>query len=155
MATQILAIPIKRTDRRIVGYLTRSEMGAIIAAPLLSSWIGRRDHALLLTLYNTRARVSEIAYIRRSQFQFGDSNFLQLNGKGRKERTVPLWSKTALFLQGWFKEIQKIGGDLAFPNARGTALTRHGVTYILDQAFKKATRSCGSLKSKTVSPHVI
>lgn len=155
MATQVLAIPIKRTDRRIVGYLTRTEMEAIIAAPPVSSWIGRRDHALILTLYNTGARVSEIAYVRRSQFQFGSSNYIQLKGKGRKERTVPLWSKTVRFLQSWFKEIQKSGGDLAFPNARGAALTRHGVTYILDQAFQKAARNCASLQSKSVSPHVI
>jgi site-specific recombinase XerD len=127
----------------------------MLAVPDLSCWSGRRDHVLLLTLYNTGARVSEIATMRRSQVQCGGSSFVCLKGKGRKERTVPLWKKTARALQNWFNEIHDIPGDLAFPSARGAMLSRHGVTYILDRIVQRAAVHCPSLKSKSVSPHVI
>ena len=155
LATQVLAIPVKRADHLLVGYLTRIEIDAMLAVPDLSRRGGRRDHVLLLTLYNTGARVSEICTLRRSQFQPGSSSFLCLKGKGRKERTVPIWNKTARALQSWFNEIHDVPGDLAFPNARGAMLSRHGVSYILDQIVQQAAVHCPSLKTKTVSPHVI
>ena len=98
---------------------------------------------------------SEIATLRRSQCHFGASSFLQLSGKGRKERTVPLWPKTARVLQNWFKEIHDLPGGIAFPNSRGAELSRHGVTYILDRAFQRAAVNGSSLTGKSVSPHVI
>ena len=155
LATQVLAIPAKRADRLLVGYLTRPEIEAMLAVPDPSRWSGRRDHVLLLTLYNTGARVSEIATMRRSQFQRGSNNFICLKGKGRKERTVPLWNKTARALRNWFNEIHDMPGDLAFPSARGAMLSRHGVSYILDRIVQQAAVHCPSLKSKSVSPHVI
>src|SRR5712691_11420457 len=97
--TRVLAIPMKREDRKLIGYLTRTEMQALLAAPDSSKWSGRRDYALLLTLYNSGARVSEVTALRREQVRFGASTFLQLVGKGRKERTVPLWSDTARVVQ--------------------------------------------------------
>jgi site-specific recombinase XerD len=105
LAAQLLAIPIKRACRRLVGYLTREEMDALIAAPDRTCWGGRRDHALLVTLYNSGARVSEIAAIQRSQIAFNSTTSLVLHGKGRKERSVPLWAKTARILETWLKEI--------------------------------------------------
>ena len=71
IATRVLAIPIKRGDKKIVGYLTRPEIQALIAAPDRSKWTGRRDHAFLLTLYNSGARVSEIITLKRDQVSFG------------------------------------------------------------------------------------
>ena len=90
LATRVLAIPVKRTEKRIVQGLTREEMEAMLNAPDPSTRQGRRDHALLSTLYNSGARISEITGLRRHQVRFGASAFLQLHGKGRKERTVPL-----------------------------------------------------------------
>lgn len=155
LATQVLAIPVKRADRLLVGYLTRAEIEAMLAVPDLSCWSGRRDHTLLLTLYNTGARVSEVATMRRAQFQHGSSSFICLKGKGRKERTVPLWSKTARALHNWFIEIHDMPGDLAFPSARGVMISRHGITYIIDRIVQQAAVDCPSLRSKSVSPHVI
>src|SRR5437763_16250472 len=94
MVTRVLAIPIKREEKKLVGYVTRPEIDALIAAPDQSSWIGRRDHALLLTMYNSGARVSEITSLRREQVVFGATTFLALHGKGRKDRTIPLWPQT-------------------------------------------------------------
>jgi site-specific recombinase XerD len=152
-SSRILAIPTKRSDRKLVRSLSREEMDAILDAPDLSKSSGRRDHALLLTLYNSGARVSEIISIEQAQFSFGTSNFLELTGKGRKQRTVPLWSKSAKALQYWFEELTDSKTTLAFPSAVGRKLTRNGVDYILQQAVKTALLTCSSLLEKNVTPH--
>lgn len=155
LVARILAIPTKREDKKLIGYLSREEVDAILDAPDRSAWRGRRDHALLLTLYNTGARVSEMTTLRRDQVRFGASAFIQLFGKGRKERTVPLWSQTARALRSWFGDLAEAPHPVAFPNARGAAITRDGVEYILCQAVRTATAQCPSLTGKKVSPHVL
>jgi integrase/recombinase XerD len=152
---RVLAIPVKRTDRRLVKSLTRAEVDAILAAPDLSQWSGRRDHTLLLTLYNSGARVSEITALERSQFHFGAQNILRLHGKGRKERAVPLWTKTARALQAWFRELSGSQTSLAFVSVRERKLTRNGVDYILQQAVGQAVNQCPSLRDKKITPHVL
>jgi len=154
-AARVLAIPVKRTDRRLIKALTREEMEAILSALDLSQWSGRRDHALLLTLYNSGARVSEITALEQSQFCFGAQSFLRFQGKGRKERAVPLWTKTARALQTWFRELSGRETNLAFVSARGRKLTRNGVDYILQQAVEQAVNECPSLRDKKITPHVV
>jgi site-specific recombinase XerD len=155
VASRVLAIPVKRAERKLIGYLSRSEVDAILAATDRSTREGRRDHALLLTLYNTGARVSEIAAVRREDVTPGPPAFLKLHGKGRKERSVPLWAKTAHVLQRWFRELGDGFGDLAFPSARARRLSRHGVSYLLSRAAERAAEACPSLSTKRVSPHLI
>ena len=154
LASSALAIPVKRIDRPLVGYLSRVEIDAILAAPDQSTWAGRRDHALLLTLYNSGARVSEVARLQRTQVDVGSTACVRLHGKGRKDRAVPLWSRTAKVLRAWFRELDP-GDGLAFPSARGRPLTRDGVAYLLERASQAASSSCPSLRDKSVSPHVI
>lgn len=156
VSTRVLAIPLKRTDKRLIGYLTRPEIEAILAAPDPSHWSGQRDHALLLTLYNSGARVSEVLTLRRRQIRFAETNFLELNGKGRKERTVPLWTQTARTLKRWLETIPDNPEAIVFPNARGAPLSRDGAAYILKQAVDRATTTtCATLAEKKVSPHVL
>jgi integrase/recombinase XerD len=155
IATQVLAIPIKRGDKKLIGYLTRPEIHALLAAPDRSQWSGRRDHALLLSLYNSGARVSEMIALKRDEVSFGASTFVQLTGKGRKERTIPLWPETAQVLKAWFRELGEQTTPMAFPNARGNPLSRHGVDYLLTKAVQCATDSCPSLATKMISPHVV
>jgi integrase len=81
IAARVLAIPVKRWDHRLVGYLTRPEIDAFLASPDTTTWTGRRDHALLLTLYNTGARVSEMVSVQRDQFSYGTTSLLHLTGK--------------------------------------------------------------------------
>jgi integrase/recombinase XerD len=114
-----------------------------------------RDHALLLTLYNSGARVSEVTALRRDQVHFDDSTFLQLLGKGRKERTIPLWADTARVLRAWFRELGEHALNIAFPSARGKPLSRDGVDYLLKQTVQRAVVACPSLATKKISPHVI
>jgi site-specific recombinase XerD len=152
---RVLAIPMKREDRKLIAYLTRTEMQALLATPDASKWSGRRDYALLLTLYNSGARVSEVTALKREQVCFGTSTFLQLTGKGRKERTVPLWTHTAQVLKAWFEELGEDARPMAFPNARGKALSREGVDYLLNQAVQRAIPACPSLATKHITPHVV
>lgn len=155
--TRVMAIPIKRSDKRLVGYLNRDEIKALLAAPDRSTWSGRRDRALLLTLYNSGARVSEITALRREQVQLelAAGLSLELHGKGRKERVVPLWTETAQVLRAWFRELGSQSSGVAFPSARGQALSRDGVDYLLRQAVTAAATACPSLTTKKVSPHVL
>ena len=110
---------------------------------------------MLLTLYNTGARASEITALRQSQVIFGKSNFLVLHGKGRKERTVPLWLHTAQALRAWFNELDEQDANLAFPNAAGGCLTRNGLNYILQHAVREGAKNCPSLKREKVTPHMV
>lgn len=155
LTTRVLAIPIKRTEKRIVQALTREEMEALLKAPDLSTRQGRRDHALLATLYNSGARISEITNLQRNQVKFGASAFLQLHGKGRKERTVPLWPKTARTLQTWFRELEDSPQTLMFPSVRGTRLSREGANHLLQRAVRRAAVECPSLRDRRISPHTI
>lgn len=155
MATRVLAVPLKRTDRLLVQSLTRVEIDALLAAPDRSQWRGRRDYALLLTMYNTGARVSEITALRQEQVQVGASSLVNLKGKGRKERSIPLWSNTARVLKTWFDELKPTHTPIAFPSHRGRQLSRNGVDYILQQAVDQAGSQCPSLIGKRISPHVV
>jgi len=155
VASRVLAIPVKRTERKLVGYLTRPEIDAILSAADRTNWDGRRDHALLLTLYNSGARVSEITGVRRDDIALDAPASLKLYGKGRKERAVPLWAKTAKVLRSWLQELGDRFGDLAFPSARARRLSRHGVSYLLSRAADRAALACPSLPSKRISPHLI
>jgi site-specific recombinase XerD len=155
IVTRVLAIPNKREDQKLIGYLTRPEIQALLAAPDQSKWVGRRDHALLLTLYNSGARVSEITMLKQAQVCFGESTFLQLFGKGRKERTIPLWAETIQVLRAWFHELGPHTPNIAFPSIRGKALSRDGVDYLLKRAVQRAVIDCPSLTSKKISPHLV
>jgi site-specific recombinase XerD len=155
LTARVLAIPLKRTTRRLVHFLTREEMDALLVACNRATWAGRRDHALLLTLYNTGARVSELAALRRAHVRFGTRAVMQLLGKGRKERVVPLWTRTSRILRQWFQELGDGSPDYAFPNAHRARLTRHGIAYLLHEAVGRASATCPSLATRRVSPHVI
>jgi len=155
VASRVLAIPVKRTERKLVGYLTRSEIDAILAATDRTNWDGRRDHALLLTLYNSGARVSEIIAVRHEDIALEAPASLKLHGKGRKERAVPLWSRTAHVLRAWLQELGGRFGGLVFPSARARCLSRHGVAFLLRRAADHAAAKCPSLSTKRLSPHLI
>jgi len=99
--------------------------------------------------------VSEVTTLQRHQVCFGPPTFLQLTGKGRKERTVPLWPHTSRTLQAWCTELGEKGGRIAFPNTRGRPLSRDGVAHLLQRATSKAVTGCPSLRTKKVTPHVV
>jgi len=155
IASRVLAIPMKRADIKVRPYVTREEMNFILTALDRTQWCGRRDYALLLTMYNTGARVSEICGLRQGQVTLATKSYLHLQGKGRKERSVPLWPATAKVLREWFREISTGEGSVAFPGIRGGPLSRFAVHLLLRKAVRAAASRFPSLKRKRISPHVV
>ncbi|WP_158791490.1 tyrosine-type recombinase/integrase [Granulicella sp. L60] len=151
-ATRVLAIPMKRTDTRLLEYVSRTEMDAILNSIDRKHWCGRRDYALLLTMYNSGARVSELCALRIDQIGSGKNSYVHLHGKGRKERAIPLWPSTARILRDWLRENT---GSMAFPGVRGEPLSRFAVRLLLQKAVATASSSCSSLRKKRISPHTI
>ena len=131
IVTRVLAIPVKRTDQQLLGFLTRPEIQTLLAAPDRATWVGRRTHALLVTLSHSGARVSAITTLKQGPIRFAEHPYVPLLGKGRKEMTIPLWADTARLLRGWFQELGEDAAHGAFPSARGTPLSRDGVDYLL------------------------
>ena len=152
---RVLAIPPKRCDRRVVNFLTRPEVDAVLASPDLTSWMGRRDHLLLVLAVETGLRVSEIVRLRVADVVLGRSSYLQCVGKGRKERLTPLSRRTATRMRGWFQERKAAPRDPVFPARHGGALSRDAVARLLTKHTAAATATCPTLTRKTVSPHVL
>jgi site-specific recombinase XerD len=155
IAQRVLAIPAKRFDHPVLGYLTREQVAAILAAPDRSTRSGHRDAVMLATLYNTGARVSEITTLRTGDILLDHQAAVHLRGKGRKQRVIPLWKSTADALRGWLTTVNLAADAPAFPNRAGQPLTRSGVRDRLDRAVTNATRRCPSLRGLHVTPHTI
>ena len=119
VAQRVLAIPVKRFDRPVLGYLSRDEITAVIDAPDRFTWSGQRDAVLFAVLYNTGARVSEITRLHVADVLLDRESSLLLHGKGRKERVVPLWKSTAAQLRRWLPRIDKNPDAPVFPNRAG------------------------------------
>jgi integrase/recombinase XerD len=152
---RVLAIPMKRFARPALTYLSRDEVTAVLEAPDGSTWSGQRDRVLFALLYNTGARVSEAIALRRSDVALDASRSVRLTGKGRKQRTVPLWKSTAEQLRGWAAKISTDSAAHLFPNRDGRPLSRSGVEKRLKEAVEAGVRRCPSLVGKRVSPHTM
>ena len=155
VTARVLAIPAKRFDRPVLGYLSREQVTAILAAPDRSTWTGRRDAVLLATAYNTGARVSELTALRAGDVLLDRQAAVHLHGKGRKQRVIPLWKTTAAQLRTWLAQISPAPGAAVFPNRAGTAMTRSGIRDRLDRAVTAATQTCPSLHGQHVTPHTL
>ncbi len=150
---RVLAIPSKRFTRTLVNFLSRPEVGALLAAPDQSTWAGRRDHAFMLVAVQTGLRLSEITGLKRDDLFFGTGAHLRVIGKGRKERCTPFANATTTVLKNWLKEPQRGEQGILFPSARGERLSVHGVQYILDKHRQAASHNCPSLNGKRVTVH--
>jgi integrase/recombinase XerD len=152
---RVLAIPLKRCDRPLLGYLTRDEIQAILSAPDAGTWAGRRDRVMLATMYNTGARVSEIAGMTGGDFTCTDTAAIRIRGKGRKERIVPLWRTTAQLIRAWSAEISATPESPLFPGRAGSPLTRSAITERLKRTIQRAIPACPELAKRRISPHTI
>ena len=155
VAQRVLAISPKRFDKPTLGYLTREEVTALLDAPDPNSWSGRRDAVLLAVLYNTGARVSELAGLRISDLLLDRQLAVQLKGKGRKQRVVPLWKRTAKQLRAWLPQIEQSPHAPVFPNRAGKPITRSGIEHRLSLAVTTASKRCPSLAARRISPHTL
>jgi len=151
---RILTIPSKRYTRRLIGFLSRSEVTALLGAAG-TSWTGRRNHLLLLLLYNTGARVSEITAVRVGDVRSADCRHVLLHGKGRKDRAVPLWRQTRQALRQWIRDNRLADEAPLLPNRFGQRLTRSGVAWQLRRLVRQAQQREPSLAGRRISPHII
>jgi len=152
---RILAIPVRRQERRPIAYLIRAEIDAVLGAPDVTTWIGRRDRALLLLAIQTGLRVSEIIQLRCGDIVLGTGAHLRCEGKGRKQRCTPLQREMVGLITAWVRERNALASDPLFPTARGTALSRDAVERLVARHAQTAQGPCPSLKRKHVSPHVL
>ena len=149
-------VPFRKEEKRQMDFLTIEEYNALQDACDPKSEIGRRDKLMLLILYNTGLRVSELIGLRIQDIildSSGRPTYLHIYGKGRKERDVPLWKSTAVFLQKYIETKGIRDADKLFLNRVDGALTRSGVRYRLNSLVVKALDTTSSLKHKTISPH--
>ena len=150
-----LAVPMKRFDRPMLGFLSRAEMMAVLGQPG-QSWSSQRDHLLLAMLYNTGARVSEIIGVRVVDVVLDGGACVHLHGKGRKLRSIPLWAATVVELRAWLRLNPTLRGEAALlPNRDGQAMSRSNVAQRLDIAVTRAAAEQPSLLKKRVSPHTL
>ena len=152
---RVLAIPYKRLSRRLVDYLTRPEIEALLGTADKKTWVGRRDHAILLTAVQTGLRLSEITGLRQQDVFFGVGAHVRCEGKGRKERCTPLAKPAVTVLSAWIEELGRKPSKFLFPNARGDRLSADAVQHMVAKHVALARQKCPSLVNKRVSPHVL
>ncbi|WP_199730268.1 MULTISPECIES: tyrosine-type recombinase/integrase [Paraburkholderia] len=145
------AIPTKRYTRTQVGFLTRPEVDALLAAPDMRTWSGRRDHALLLTSVQTGMRLSEMAGLKRQGVTLGTGAHVRVAGKGRKTRCIPLTEQTLGIVRNWLQETARADSGIVFPHARSGRVSADGVTYIHTKQIETARKTCPSLRKKRVT----
>jgi site-specific recombinase XerD len=152
---RVMAIPFKRHQQRTLSYLTLDEVKALLGAPDRSTWLGRRDHALLLLAIQTGVRVTELVTLKVGDVSLGTGAHIKVQGKGRKRRTATLTRETVAVLRQWLKERRGQPEDPLFPTRQGQPLTRYGVGILLAKHVATAAATCPSLTSKRVTPHTL
>lgn len=152
---QVLALPLKRTATTPAAYLEPEEMTVILRQPDRRSALGLRDHALLIFIYNTGARVSEALAVRLQDLSLTRPRQVRLYGKGKKERLCPLWDETAAALKQLTKLEHTSLDEPIFRNRHGEPLTRDGVACLLRKYTALAARELPALRRRHVTPHVL
>jgi integrase/recombinase XerD len=142
LIARVLAIPPKRADRPVVTFLTSAEVDELLAALDRTTWLGRRDHALLLMTIQTGLRVSELTGLRRRDVVLDRGAHVRCYGKGRKERVTPLTTATVAVIRAWLAHQPGQSDDPLFPANHGGHVAA-------------ASRRCPTLQNKRVSPHVL
>jgi site-specific recombinase XerD len=155
LCQRALAIPSKRHERRLIEFLDRPEIDALVAAPDTSTWTGRRDRTLLLVAIQTGLRVSELIGLRNQDVVLGTGAHVRCEGKGRKERCAPLRKDAAALVEVWQRERRGLPEDPLFPSLRGGPLSRDAVERLVAKHTASAQQRCPSLKRKKVTPHVL
>ena len=153
--SRVLGIPPKRCDRAVVSFLTAAETDALLAAPDRATWLGRRDHALLLLACQTGLRVSELTSLTHADLHLGAGAHVRCHGKGRKDRATPLTRQTVTVLRVWLAETHGEPSDPLFPTRAGCRLSRDAVAKLVAKHATRATASRPTIAEKNVTPHTL
>lgn len=150
-----LAVPMKRFERPMLGFLSREEMLAVLGQPG-ETWSSQRDHLLLAMLYNTGARVSEMIGVRVADVVLEGAACVHLHGKGRKLRSIPLWKSTVMEIRTWLRLNPTLRGEAPLlPNRDGQTMSRSNVTQRLSLAVQRAAGQLPNIANKRISPHTL
>lgn len=152
---QIDAIPGKRHDQKLIRHLTTVEVRAILDAPDTSTRSGIRDRAMLHLCFAGGLRVSELVGLTMNGVTMHPSPSILVFGKGRRERSLPLWKETACDIRAWLAVRATPPAPELFVNAQGMAMTRAGFEYILDKHARAASGKCPTLVGRTLTPHLL
>jgi len=155
LCQRVLAIPSKRFERGIVEFLADKEIEALLAAPDTTTWIGRRDRALLLVDVQTGLRVSELTALRRQDVVFGTGAHVRCLGKGRKLRCTPLRQDVRRVLEAWLRERPPEADTPVFPSSRGGRMSGDAIERLLAKHVAVACQRCPSLSDKRITPHTL
>lgn len=152
---RVYAIPFKKTDSRLVPYLTREEVQALLDAPDPTTRDGLRDRAMLHIAFAAGLRVSELVGLRLDDVTLQPDASILIRGKGRRERALPLWKETATVLRAWLAVRGHVQVPELFVNAKDQQMSRWGFAYVLRKAVKTASKKRPELLDKQISPHVL
>jgi site-specific recombinase XerD len=152
---RILTIPAKRRSRPLIEFLTRPEIDALLAVPDRRTWIGRRDHALLLLAVQTGLRLSETTSLNRDSLSLSTGAYVRCEGKGRKERCTPLMPSTVKILKAWLQEPVRGNTTVLFPTIHGKRMSPDAVQDLMTKYVAITRQRCPSLKPKRISFHVL
>jgi site-specific recombinase XerD len=155
LCQRVLAMPNKRYERRLIEFLQREEIDAVVAAPNPSTWIGRRDRTFLIVAVQTGLRVSELIGLRCQDVVLGTGAHVQCVGKGRKQRVTPLREEAAGVLNSWLRERNGLPQEPVFPSIRGGSLSRDAIERLVAKHAMTAQLSCPSMRRKKITPHVL
>lgn len=155
MIAQVLAIPQKRYDKKIISFLTPAEVDALVAAPDITRWEGRRDRALILLAVQTGLRLSELIGLNIGDIDLGVTPLVACTGKGRKQRSVPLTTQTVAVLRVWMNERGGLRHDPLFPTRTGRRLSDDAVERRVATHTALAAAHCPTLATKKLTPHVL
>ena len=152
---RVMAIPTKRHERNTVSYLDLTEIKTLLAAPDQTTWLGRRDRALLAVMIQTGVRVSELTGLSVSDVQLGTGAHIRILGKGRKRRSTTLTRETIQVLRHWMQERDGEPDDPLFCTRQGRPLSRNTIGALITKHTATASVDCSSLTPKNVTPHTL
>lgn len=156
IAKRGLMMPMRKHETVTMDFVDKNEFDAMLATCNTATFIGARDKLMLMIFYNTGVRVSELLEIKCADIQNGGvpgKSSISIYGKGRKERIVPLWKDTALYIQRYIRTNRLGGNEYLFVNKNGNHLTRSGVRVRINIITKEASRKVQSLSEKSITPH--
>ncbi len=152
---RVYAIPFKKTDSRLVPYLTRDEVQVLLDVPDPTTRMGLRDRAMLHIAFAAGLRVSELVGLHLHDVTLQPDASILVRGKGRRERALPLWKETATVLRAWLAVRGNMPVPELFVNAKDQQMSRWGFAYILRKSVKTAGKARPALLDKHISPHVL
>jgi len=152
---EILAIPTKKTDQSLVQSLSMVEIQAILAAPDVRTRLGRRNRAMIHLCFAAGLRVSELIGLSMTAIELKPTPTIQILGKGRRRRSLPLWKQTTEDIRAWLAVRGEVAVPELFVSAQSRAMTRMGFVYLLRKAVQQAVNNCPSLAGKPVAPHLL